>query len=151
MMVPGFDPPRGAGWWREEVAGSNPAPATKYRRTRDSALRLFLWCCDLRVMSPTMSLVRQLTLTGRVLPIGGVKEKVLGAVRAGIHEIIIPAENEAYLDDLVEEVRDMLKIHLVKTLDEVFEIAIVGGKRGGMPKAAAGRPSAAGTPGEIRA
>jgi ATP-dependent Lon protease len=66
----------------------------------------------------------ELTLTGRVLPIGGVKEKVLGAVRAGIKEIILPAENEAHTDDIPDAVRDELTFHMVETLDEVMEIAL---------------------------
>lgn len=66
----------------------------------------------------------ELTLTGRVLPIGGIKEKVLGAVRAGIHEIIIPAENEASLEDLPKDVEDTLTIHLVRELDDVIPIAL---------------------------
>jgi ATP-dependent Lon protease len=67
----------------------------------------------------------ELTLTGRVLPIGGVKEKLLGAVRAGIDEIIIPAENESHLDDLPQAVRNVLTIHLVEDLDEVMDAALV--------------------------
>ena len=48
----------------------------------------------------------EITLSGRVLPIGGLKEKILGAVRAGITHIVIPSDNEADLEDLPEEVRD---------------------------------------------
>ena len=70
----------------------------------------------------------ELTLTGRVLPIGGVKEKLLGAVRAGIHEIIIPAANDSHLEDLPDEVRKALKIHLVEDLHEVMDIALRGRK-----------------------
>jgi ATP-dependent Lon protease len=66
----------------------------------------------------------ELTLTGRVLPIGGVKEKVLGAVRAGIREIILPAENEASLEDIPDRVLETLKIHLVQELDEVIDLAV---------------------------
>jgi ATP-dependent Lon protease len=71
-----------------------------------------------------LAMTGELTLTGRVLPIGGVKEKVLGAVRAGITEIVLPAENEADLEDLPEVVLDSLKIHLVQELDEVARLAI---------------------------
>jgi ATP-dependent Lon protease len=69
----------------------------------------------------------ELTLTGRVLPIGGVKEKVLGGVRAGLREFIIPSENEADLDDIPDIVRDTLTVHFVKDLDQVIEIAMEGG------------------------
>ena len=68
----------------------------------------------------------ELTLTGRVLPIGGVKEKVLGAVRAGIREIILPAENESSIEDIPEAVRETLTIHLVRELDEVIPLALEG-------------------------
>jgi ATP-dependent Lon protease len=72
-----------------------------------------------------VAMTGELTLTGRVLPIGGVKEKLLGAVRAGIDEIIIPAENESHLDDLPQAVRNVLTIHLVEDLDEVMDAALV--------------------------
>jgi len=68
-----------------------------------------------------IAMTGELTLTGRVLPIGGVKEKVLGGVRAGIREFILPKDNEAHLDDLPDEVRDMIEVHLVEDLDEVLE------------------------------
>jgi ATP-dependent Lon protease len=59
-----------------------------------------------------------------VLPIGGLKEKVLGAARAGITEIVLPKENEPELEDLPEEVRRRLTFHAVETLDEVLGIAL---------------------------
>ena len=71
-----------------------------------------------------VAMTGELTLTGRVLPIGGIKEKLLGAIRAGIDEIIIPRDNEADLDDLRDEVRNSLTIHLVEDLDQVIEIAL---------------------------
>jgi ATP-dependent Lon protease len=71
-----------------------------------------------------VAMTGELTLTGRVLPIGGVKEKVLGAVRAGINEIIVPAENEADLEDIPDPVRETLTVHLVHDLDEVIQIAM---------------------------
>jgi ATP-dependent Lon protease len=74
-----------------------------------------------------VAMTGELTLTGRVLPIGGVKEKLLGALRAGITEIIVPKDNEAHLDDLTDEVRDALTVHLVETLDDVVAIALKNG------------------------
>jgi ATP-dependent Lon protease len=71
-----------------------------------------------------VAMTGELTLTGRVLPIGGVKEKLLGGVRAGLKEFIIPSENEADMDDIPDVVRDTLTIHLVKDLDQVIKIAM---------------------------
>ena len=69
----------------------------------------------------------EITLSGRVLPIGGVKEKVLGAVRSGIHRIVLPSENERDLDDLPEDVRNRLEVIAVNELGEVLAPAIRGG------------------------
>ena len=77
-----------------------------------------------------VSMTGELTLTGRVLPIGGLKEKILGAIRAGIVEIIIPCDNEADLDDLRDDVRKSLTIHLVEDLDQVIKIALRSEKAG---------------------
>ena len=74
-----------------------------------------------------VAMTGELTLTGRVLPIGGVKEKVLGAVRAGISEVILPADNEADLEDLPDEVREAMVFHLVEVLDDVLDRALVEG------------------------
>jgi ATP-dependent Lon protease len=73
-----------------------------------------------------IAMTGEITLSGRVLPIGGVKEKVLGAVRAGIGEILLPKENEADLDDLPKEVRDSLKIHLAEELGDVLALTLRG-------------------------
>jgi len=70
-----------------------------------------------------VAMTGEITLTGRVLPIGGVKEKVLGAVRAGIREMILPAENEGDLEELPDQVRDEVTFHLVESLDEVMALA----------------------------
>ncbi len=73
-----------------------------------------------------LAMTGELTLTGRVLPIGGVKEKVLGACRAGISEIVLPKENEPDIEDIPEEVSCKLKFHLVETLDDVLVVALEG-------------------------
>ena len=72
-----------------------------------------------------VSMTGEITLRGRVLPIGGVKEKVLGAHRAGIKEVIIPKANEADLEDVPDEVREQLIFHPVETMREVLAIALV--------------------------
>jgi len=77
-----------------------------------------------RKVRADLAMTGELTLTGRVLPIGGVKEKVLGAVRAGIREIILPQENESHLEDLPDAVRNTLTVHLVEDLHRVVELAI---------------------------
>ena len=81
-----------------------------------------------------VAMTGELTLTGRVLPIGGLKEKVLGAVRAGITEIILPNDNEADLEDLPDDVRKQMKFHLAETLDDVIEVALLGTKAAPVPE-----------------
>jgi ATP-dependent Lon protease len=73
-----------------------------------------------------IAMTGEITLRGRVLPIGGVKEKVLGAVRAGINHIILPKENEPDLEDLPQEVRDTIEIYLVQELGEVLALTLRG-------------------------
>ncbi|HET9984558.1 MAG TPA: endopeptidase La [Longimicrobiales bacterium] len=73
-----------------------------------------------------VAMTGEITLTGRVLPIGGVKEKVLGAYRAGIQEIIVPRDNAPDLEDLPEEVRNRLSFHTTADLGEVLAIALRG-------------------------
>ena len=73
-----------------------------------------------------LAMTGEITLAGRVLPIGGVKEKVLGAVRSGIRTILLPKDNEADLDDLPKEVRDTLEIHPVAELGDVLALTLRG-------------------------
>jgi ATP-dependent Lon protease len=75
-----------------------------------------------------VAMTGEITLSGRVLPIGGIKEKVLGAVRAGISTIVMPKVNEADLEDLPEEVREELTIHLVGELGEALAHTLRGGE-----------------------
>jgi len=75
-----------------------------------------------------LAMTGEITLRGRVLPIGGVKEKVLGAVRAGIRTVVLPKENAADLEDLPADVRSSLKVHLVEDLDEVLTLALRGAR-----------------------
>jgi ATP-dependent Lon protease len=78
-----------------------------------------------RAVRSDVAMTGEITLRGRVLPIGGVKEKVLGAHRAGISRIILPKQNEADLEDLPPDVREALSFHPVATLDEVFDLTLV--------------------------
>ena len=71
-----------------------------------------------------LAMTGEITLTGRVLPIGGVKEKVLGAHRAGVKHVILPKRNAADLDDVPQEVRQALEFHFAETLDDVLAVAL---------------------------
>jgi ATP-dependent Lon protease len=78
-----------------------------------------------RAVRRDVAMTGEITLRGRALPIGGLKEKVLGAHRAGIKHIILPKANEADIEDVPEEVRNVLTFHPVETLSEVLDIALV--------------------------
>jgi ATP-dependent Lon protease len=71
-----------------------------------------------------VAMTGEITLRGLVLPIGGLKEKTLAAKRAGIKEVIVPARNEKDMPDIPEEVRNTLKFHFAKTVDEVLAVAL---------------------------
>ena len=71
-----------------------------------------------------VAMTGEVTLRGNVLPIGGLKEKVLAAHRAGIHEVILPAENKADLDDIPEEIMKKMRFELVEHMDQVLARAI---------------------------
>ncbi len=81
-----------------------------------------------RYVKREVGMTGEITLRGRVLPIGGVKEKSLGAHRAGIKTIILPKDNEKDIDDIPESVREDLTFILVSHIDEVLETALVGEK-----------------------
>jgi len=78
-----------------------------------------------RPVRKDIAMTGEITLRGRVLPIGGVKEKVLGALRAGITNIILPKENEADLEDVPEEAKALLTFHTAETLEDVLKLALV--------------------------
>jgi ATP-dependent Lon protease len=73
-----------------------------------------------------VAMTGEITLTGRVLPIGGLKEKILGACRAGVQRIILPAENEGEIEDLPDQVCDTMEFHLVGTLREALAHSLRG-------------------------
>ena len=74
---------------------------------------------------PLTAMTGEITLSGNVLPVGGIKEKVLAAKRAGVHDVILPAENKTNVEeDLTPEQLHGLTTHYVKTIDEVLEFAL---------------------------
>jgi ATP-dependent Lon protease len=77
-----------------------------------------------RPVRPEVGMTGEVTLQGRVLPIGGVKQKVLAAERAGLTEVVLPARNGPDLDDVPEPVRDRMTFHLVDHVSEVLAIAL---------------------------
>jgi ATP-dependent Lon protease len=77
-----------------------------------------------------IAMTGEITLSGRVLPVGGIKEKVLAARRAGIREVILPRQNEKNVrEDLTEELRNELTIHFVQSVDEVLLLALLPGAK----------------------
>ncbi|MGD1094958.1 MAG: endopeptidase La, partial [Bryobacteraceae bacterium] len=71
-----------------------------------------------------IAMTGEITVRGRVLPIGGLKEKLLAAHRQGIFEVVIPAENEKDLPDIPENIRKDMKLHFVTSMDEVLKVAL---------------------------
>ena len=72
-----------------------------------------------------IAMTGEITLSGRVLPVGGIKEKVLAARRVGIREVILPRQNEKNVkEDLTDELRKDLTVHLVTTIDEVIALTL---------------------------
>jgi len=77
-----------------------------------------------RPVRPRVAMTGEISLTGFVLPVGGIKEKVLGAKRAGIREVILPAENEPNVVEDLQDVLEGMQIHYVKTVDQALEHAL---------------------------
>jgi ATP-dependent Lon protease len=77
-----------------------------------------------RPVRSTVGMTGEVTLQGRVLPIGGLKQKVLAAHRAGLTEVLLPKRNEGDLEDVPESVRERMMFHPVETVDEVLAVAL---------------------------
>jgi ATP-dependent Lon protease len=77
-----------------------------------------------RLVRAEVGMTGEVSLTGRVLPIGGVKQKLLAAHRAGLTEVIVPQRNAPDLDDLPEQIREQLTVHLVSDVSEVLDLAL---------------------------
>ena len=80
-----------------------------------------------------IAMTGEITLRGQVLPVGGVKEKLLGAYRAEIFEVVLPDENEKDLEEIPEDIRDRMTFHLVKSMDEVLERVLVSQEQATSP------------------
>ncbi len=73
-----------------------------------------------------VAMTGEITLRGKVLPVGGIKDKVLAAYRGGINEVILPRENEKDVEEIPNEVREAMEFHLVESMDEVLRLALNG-------------------------
>jgi ATP-dependent Lon protease len=88
-----------------------------------------------------VAMTGEITLRGKVLPVGGIKDKALAAFRAGITEIILPRENEKDLEEIPAEVRELMTVHFVESMDEVLRLALGGELASPAPSAGELRPS----------
>ena len=102
-------------------AGATPKDGPSAGITMATALASLL--TD-RPVKHTVGMTGEVTLQGRVLPIGGLKQKVLAAHAAGLTDVIIPERNRGDLDDVPEDVREVMRFHPVMTLGEVLELAL---------------------------
>jgi ATP-dependent Lon protease len=92
-----------------------------------------------RLVKPNFGMTGEITLRGQVMPVGGIKEKVLAAHRARLKEVILPKRNESDLEDLSEEVLNEIEFHFVETMDEVLDLVLEKPK----PKTAPAKKAAA--------
>lgn len=77
-------------------------------------------------IKPRLAMTGEVTLRGIVLPVGGIKEKVLAAIRSGVKEVILPYENKKDLEEIPKKILSQIKVHLVKDVSEVLKIALDG-------------------------
>jgi ATP-dependent Lon protease len=118
----GMDPSRLGGRFHVHVpAGAVPKDGPSAGVTMTTALVSLLTGQAVR---PVVGMTGEVTLQGRVLPIGGVKQKVLAAHRAGLREVILPKRNEGDLDDVPEQVREQMTFHVAEDVREVLAVAL---------------------------
>jgi ATP-dependent Lon protease len=84
-------------------------------------------------LNPRVAMTGEITLRGKVLPVGGIKEKVLAAYRAGVHSVILPAENEKDLREVHEEARKKLTFRFAEHIDDIWPVIFPGRKLGSRP------------------
>ncbi len=88
---------------------------------------MFTAVCSLLLACPVRSdvaMTGEISLRGRVMPVGGIKEKLLAAHRAGIKHVLIPAKNRRDLDDIPTDVKDEMKVTLISTVDEILPLVL---------------------------
>jgi len=118
----GITPERLQGRFHVHVpAGAVPKDGPSAGVTMTTALASLL---SNRPVKATVGMTGEVTLQGRVLPIGGVKQKVLAAHRAGLKEVILPKRNEGDLEDVPEQVRNEMTFHTAETIDQVLALAL---------------------------
>jgi len=107
-------------------AGATPKDGPSAGVTMATALASLLLG---RPTRSNVAMTGELTLGGKVLPVGGIKDKMLAAHRIGVNTVILPKKNEQDLDDLPEEIREQMTFHLVEHMDEVLEQALEPGEQ----------------------
>jgi ATP-dependent Lon protease len=118
----GIAPERLRGRFHVHVpAGAVPKDGPSAGVTMTTALASLLTDTPVRA---EVGMTGEVTLQGRVLPIGGLKQKVLAAHRAGLPEVILPKRNEGDLDDVPEQVREQMTFHVAESIDQVLEVAL---------------------------
>ncbi len=118
----GIDPEQTEGRFHVHVpAGAIPKDGPSAGITMTTALVSLLTG---RKTRGTVGMTGEVTLQGKVLPIGGVKQKVLAAHRAGLREVIVPRRNEADLDEVPERIREEMTFHIADTVEQVLEVAL---------------------------
>lgn len=103
-------------------AGATPKDGPSAGVTMTTALVSLLTDRPIR---PDLGMTGEITLRGQIMPVGGIKEKMLAAHRAGLKTIILPKQNEADLDDIPQEIRNEMEFHPVERMEEVIKIAII--------------------------
>ena len=92
-----------------------------------AGITIFAAVCSLLLKWPLkreIAMTGEITLRGAVMPVGGIKEKLLAAHRAGITEVLVPARNESDLEEVPKDIRDAMNIHLVSRVDEVLALVL---------------------------
>ena len=118
----GIEPERLRGRFHVHVpAGAVPKDGPSAGVTMTTALVSLLTDTPVR---PTVGMTGEVTLQGRVLPIGGLKQKVLAAHRAGLTEVILPKRNEGDLDDVPDQVREQMTFHIAEEVADVLAVAL---------------------------